>query len=346
MKIDSHAHILPKTWPDLKSKYGYGGFIYMDHHKPDAARMMRDDGKFFREVQQNCWDPEEIIKDMNAHNVDMMVLCTVPVLFNYWAKPEDTYDWSIFLNDHIAEVQAKYRKRFIALGTLPMQNIPLAIKEMERCRNVLGLPGIQIGSNIQGKNLDDKSFFPFYEAAEALGMALFIHPWDMMGTDQMPNYFMPWLVGMPAEESRALCSLIFGGVFDQFPKLRIMIAHGGGSFPFTLGRISHGYQCRPDLCNVNDVQDPREYVGRFWVDGITHDKDAMRYLIKLMGEDKIMYGTDYPFPLGDLEHGKFLDEMTDLSTATKQKIFGHNVLDWLGMEAVEGVGVRLRETTG
>lgn len=342
MKIDSHAHILPKTWDSLKDKFGYGGFIELDHHKPGAARMMRDDGKFFREIQENCWNPEAIIKDMDEYNVDMMVLCTVPVLFNYWAKPEHTYEWSIFLNDHIADVQAKYRKRFISLGTLPMQDIPLAIKEMERCKNVLGLPGIEIGTNINGKNLDHKDFFPFYEAAEALDMGIFIHPWDMMGTDQMPDYFMPWLVGMPAEESRAICSLIFGGVFDKFPKLRFMVAHGGGSFPFTLGRVAHGYACRPDLCNVNNVKNPREYARRFWVDGITHDKDAMRYLINLMGDDRIMYGTDYPFPLGDLEHGKFLEEMADLSTQTKQNIFKNNVLDWLGLEAEEGVGVKLK----
>lgn len=343
MKIDSHAHILPKTWESLKDKFGYGGFIELDHHKPGAARMMRDDGKFFREIQENCWNPDAIIKDMDDYGVDMMVLCTVPVLFNYWAKPEHTYEWSIFLNDHIADVQAKYRKRFISLGTLPMQDIDLAIKEMERCKNVLGLPGVEIGSNINGMNLDHKSLFPFYEAAEALGMAIFIHPWDMMGTDKMPDYFMPWLVGMPAEESRALCSLIFGGVFDKFPKLRFMVAHGGGSFAFTLGRIAHGYNCRPDLCNVNNVKNPREYARSFWVDGITHDKDAMRYLINLMGDDRIMYGTDYPFPLGDLEHGKFIEEMTDLSTQTKQNIFKNNVLDWLGMEAEEGVGVRMKE---
>lgn len=343
MKIDSHAHILPKTWPDLKDKYGYGGFIKMDHHKPDAARMMGDDGRFFREVQQNCWDPECIIEDMNANNVDMMVLCTVPVLFNYWCKPEHTYDWSIFLNDHIAEVQARYRNRFISLGTLPMQDVPLAIKEMERCRNVLNLPGIEIGSHIEDKNLDDPSLFPFWEAAQDLDMAIFIHPWDMMGKEKMPKYFLPWLVGMPAEESLAICSLIFGGVFDKFPKLRVMVAHGGGSFPFTLGRISHGWHCRPDLCDVNKIQDPREYVGKFWVDGITHDQDAMRYLIKLMGAEKIAYGTDYPFPLGDLEHGKFIEQMADLSPAVKQQIFGNNVLDWLGMEQTEGAGLRMKQ---
>jgi len=332
MKIDAHAHILPKTWPDLKQKYGYGGFIKLEHHKPGAARMMKDDGTFFREIQDNCWDPEAIIKDMNTYNIDMMVLCTVPVLFNYWAKPQDTYDWSIFLNNHIAEVQNKYKTRFISLGTLPMQDVDLSIKELERCKNELGLYGVQIGSHIEDKNLDDPYYFPFYKACEDLDMAIFVHPWDMMGTKSMPKYFLPWLVGMPAEESLAICSMIFGGIFDKFPKLRVMFAHGGGSFPFTLGRIQHGYNVRPDLCNINNVQKPEAYIGKFWVDAITHNEHALEYLVKLFGADKIMYGTDYPFPLGDLDHGKMLENMESLSSETKDKIFSKSMQSWLNIE--------------
>ena len=154
----------------------------------------------------------------------------------------------------------------------------------------------------------------------------------MMGQDKMPNYFLPWLVGMPAETSLAICSMIFGGVFDKFPKLKVMFAHGGGSFPHTLGRVSHGWHCRPDLCNVNNIKDPVEYVGKFWVDGITHNQDALRYLIQVFGAEKIMYGTDYPFPLGDLEHGKFIEEMKDVSAATKVQLFEGSVLNWLGLK--------------
>ena len=331
LKIDSHAHILPPTWPSLKDKYGYGGFIYLDHHKEGAAKMMRDDGKFFREIQQNCWDAESILLDMKQHNVDAMVLCAVPVLFNYWIKPLDGLDWSMFLNDHLVGVQQQYPKKFIGLGTLPMQDVTLAIKELERCKKI-GLPGVEIGSHIENKNLDDASFFPLWEAAQDLDMAIFVHPWDMMGQEKMPNYFLPWLVGMPAETSLAICSMIFGGVFDKFPKLKVMFAHGGGSFPHTLGRVSHGWHCRPDLCNVNNIKDPVEYVGKFWVDGITHNQDALRYLIQLFGAEKIMYGTDYPFPLGDLEHGKFIEEMKDVSTATKEQLFEGSVLNWLGLK--------------
>lgn len=126
--------------------------------------------------------------------------------------------------------------------------------------------------------------------------------------------------------------MIFGGVFDKFPKLKVMFAHGGGSFPFTVGRVSHGWHCRPDLCDVNKILDPRDYIGRFWIDGITHDADALRYLINLFGAGKIAYGTDYPFPLGDLEHGKFINDMSDLSAETKEQLFSKTAMEFLGIK--------------
>ena len=133
---------------------------------------------------------------------------------------------------------------------------------MERCVKELKMPGLEIGSNINGKNLDEKDFFPFYKAAEELGCALFIHPWQMMGEDQMPRYWLPWLVGMPAETARAICSMIFGGVFEQFPNLRVAFAHGGGSFPFTIGRIEQGFKTRPDLVAVNHKNQSTRIVGQ------------------------------------------------------------------------------------
>jgi len=322
---------MPESWQRLDKKYGYKGFIYLeDEPATNTKRMMRDDGVFFRRVSQNCWDPKVILEDMDNHGVDMMLLCTIPVLFNYWAKAEDTLDWCMFLNDHLLQVQNTYPERFIGLGTLPMQDMGLSVMELERIAQ-LGLPGVEIGSNIDGVNLDDESLFPLYEAAEALNMSIFVHPWNMMGEKEMQKYWLPWLVGMPAEESRAICNMIFGGIFDRFPKLRVMFAHGGGSFPITLGRISHGWHCRPDLVNLNDVKDPRDYMGRFWVDGITHDSAALKYVIETFGINKIAYGTDYPFPLGDLEHGKFIETDPSLSPEFKKKIFGDNIKGFLGI---------------
>lgn len=332
-KIDVHAHILPEQMPNLKERYGYGDdFIYLEHTGPGKANMRKANGAFFRAIDDLCWSPEAIIQHMDAHQVKMMALSTVPVLFYYWAKPEHTYEWSQYINNHLASVKNKYPERFTGLATLPMQDMHYTIREMERCKQELQLPGVEIGSNILDKNLDDPSLYPFYEAAESLDLCIFVHPWDMMGQDKMPKYWLPWLVGMPAETSRAICSMIFGGIFDRYPKLRVLFAHGGGCFPHTLGRISHGYHARPDLCNVHQVADPRDYVKRFYIDSLVHDEDALKYNLKLFGSDRIALGSDFPFPLGDLEHGCFIEKMQELSDEDKRAILEKTPKSWLGIQ--------------
>ena len=329
MKIDIHTHILPRQWPNLKEKYGYGGWIHLDHHQTGCARMMKDD-HFFREVESNLWDPGVRMSECEKHGVDVQVLSTVPIMFSYWAKADDALDISKLLNDHIAAIIAEFPKRFIGLGTIPLQNEGLAIRELERCTNELDLAGVQIGSNVNQLNLDADALFSVFEAAQDLNAAIFVHPWDMMGESEMKKYWLPWLVGMPAETSRAICSLIFGGVFERLPNLRVAFAHGGGSFPGTVGRIQHGFDVRPDLCAVDNNVSPKNYLEKFWVDSLVHDTDTLDYLIKKIGVNKIALGTDYPFPLGDLEPGKLI-ESSNYSDEMKEKMLSRNALDWLGL---------------
>ena len=204
--IDLHTHILPENWPDLKERYGYGGWVQLEHHKPCCAKMMID-GRSFREIQSNSWDPKIRISECDRDGVRMQVLSTVPVMFAYWAKPSDALDLARHLNDHIAGVVADFPDRFIGLGTVPMQNADLACRELERVVTELKMPGIQIGSHIQGRNLNDPEIFRILEAAEQLGASVFVHPWDMLGSARMTDYWMPWLVGMPAETAVAICSV-------------------------------------------------------------------------------------------------------------------------------------------
>lgn len=328
MKIDIHTHIMPDKMPNWVKKFGYGEFIHLEHRNCKACMMKGD--TVFREVEENCYLPAPRLKDMEAHKVDVQVISTIPVLFNYWARPQDGLETSRFLNDHIAETVAKDPAHFIGLGTVPMQDIDLAIEEMLRCRNELNMPGIEMGTNINGENLSEKKYFPFFEAAEKSGCAIFIHPWEMMGQSQLTKYWLPWLVSMPAETSRAICSLIFGGVLEKFPKLRIAFAHGGGSFPATLGRIRHGFAVRPDLVAIDNDIDPLEYVQKFWIDSLVHDPDALQFLLKKMGEDKICLGTDYPFPLGELSPGALIESM-GFTDGLKEKMLGKNAKEWLGI---------------
>lgn len=324
-----HTHIIPEHLPKWTEKFGYGDFINLHHHKEGAAMMMKGN-KFFREIQANCWDPKVRIEEYAQFDTQVQVISTIPVMFSYNAKPEDGLEVSRFLNDHIAEICNLYPKNYIGLATVPMQDENLAIKELERCKKELNLPGIQIGSNINDKNLSSERFFPIFEACEKLDMAIMIHPWNMMGFGSMERYWLPWLVGMPAETSRAACSLIFGGVLERLPKLRFNFSHAGGSFLPTIGRIEHGFNCRPDLVAIDNQVNPREYIGKFWVDSITHDPLMMKYILEMQGSKRITLGSDYPFPLGDLEIGAYLKEM-DLSDEVIDDVFCNATLEWLNL---------------
>jgi aminocarboxymuconate-semialdehyde decarboxylase len=326
LRIDSHTHILPKKMPNWTEKFGYGDFIYLQHHKRGFAKMMRGN-QFFREIKENCWNPELRLGEYDALKIQVQVVCTIPVMFSYWAKPLDCLDLSQFLNDHLAGIVANYPRQYVGLGTIPMQDTELAVKEAERCKKI-GLKGIQIGSNINDENLNEERFFPVFKACEKLGMAVLIHPWNMMGEKKMQRYWLPWLVGMPAETSRAICSMIFGGIFEKLPNLRVNFAHAGGSFMTTIGRIEHGFECRPDLVAIDNEINPRNYLGKFWVDSVTHDPLLLEYVLKLQGSKKITLGTDYPFPLGDLTGGKFIEDM-GLSRKVKEDIFCNAALEWL-----------------
>jgi aminocarboxymuconate-semialdehyde decarboxylase len=307
--------------------------------------------RVFREITDNVWDPKRRIEECDREKISTQVLSTVPVMFSYWAKPADALDLSRRLNDHIAEVVRDHPTRFAGLATIPLQDPDLAARELERCVRKLGLRGAQIGTHVDSNpssgridtiNLDNASLQPVWSAAEQLGAAIFVHPWDMFGKERMPNYWLPWLVGMPAETSLAICAMIFGGVFERFPKLRVAFAHGGGAFPFTIGRIERAFHVRPDLVATENKTNPRKYLAqrdgrggvtpaRFYVDSLVHDADALRLLLKLFGAQRVALGSDYPFPLGETHPGELIESMKALSPKEKTQVLSGTAREFLGM---------------
>lgn len=333
LKIDIHTHILPPELPDFKKLFGHGGFLQIKNCPGCTdVDLFEDSGKFFRRVQHNCIDPQVRIKECDQHRVHVQVLSTIPAMFSYGVSAENALVVSQFVNDHIAQVVKNDPRRFVGLATVPLQDPKLAVGEAERCIRQLGFKGFQIGSHVNDWNLSDPALFPFYEACEAMNAPLFVHPWDMRGQDKMQKYWLPWLVGMPMETSLAISSMIFGGVFKRFPNLRVAFAHGGGAFPFTVGRIQHGFEVRPDLCAIDNDVPPTDYLGHFYFDSLVHDPKALKYLVDLVGAKKICLGTDYPFPLGELIPGQLIEQTFPNDTEIKEWLFSKSALDWLGMK--------------
>ena len=331
LTIDIHTHIIPDNLPDLTKKFGYEGFVKLEKKNESEADMILFNENF-RTIQCNCWDPQKRISDMKETGVDVQVISPIPIMFSYWANAKDALIQSQMINDFISEVCTKYPKKFIGLGTIPMQSIDYSLKELERCKNELNLKGIEIGSNINDQNLNEDKFHDIFKACEELSLSLFIHPWQMMGMSKMKKYWLPWLVGMPAETTRAICSMIFGGIFDKFPKLRVAFAHGGGSFHYTLGRIEQGFIQRPDLCAIDNQNNPRKYIDKFYIDSLVHSTDSLNFLLDKVGANQIALGTDYPFPLGETPPGGTIEKLKSISTKDRERLLYGTALEWLDLD--------------
>ncbi|CEO99356.1 Amidohydrolase-related domain-containing protein [Plasmodiophora brassicae] len=330
-KVDLHTHILPRHLPNLNERYGYGDFIHMQYDSTCCKTDMYKGQHFFRRVEDTCFDSDARLRDCMDAGVDLQVLSTVPVMFSYWAKPDDALDLCQLLNNDLHQTVKARPDRYVGLGTVPLQAPDLAIAELRRCVKELGFAGVQIGTNVNGLNLGDPSLFPFFQEVANLSACVFVHPWDMAGESSMQKYWLPWLVGMPAESSRAICSMVFGGVFERIPGLRVAFAHGGGSFPGTIGRIEHAFHVRPDLCAVDTHVSPRSQLGRFWVDSLVHDPSQLQAVVDLFGEDKVALGTDYPFPLGEARPGHLIESQQHWTSERKARLLYQNALEFLGL---------------
>jgi aminocarboxymuconate-semialdehyde decarboxylase len=293
--IDVHTHIMPPNWEDLASRFGIKGWPWVKQRSTCAACIMLGDREF-REVTDQCFAPVRRIADMDAGHMHRQLLSPIPVLFCYWASPEATAEFARIQNDFIAECVARYPDRFLGAGTVAMQAADLAIRELERIAK-LGFRAVEIGTNVMGRYLDDPQVGEVLSAAAKLNLAVFVHPWDAIGEDRMRAYYLPHMVALPADTSLAIARLIFGGVLDHLPSLRIGFAHGGGNFLPLLARFDHGFKVRREA-QVNIKRPPSSYVKTLYFDSITHDPEIIEFMCRRVGSDRIMLGSDYPFDMG------------------------------------------------
>jgi aminocarboxymuconate-semialdehyde decarboxylase len=294
--IDVHTHILPPAWEDYGARFGVADWPSLAMHDSCNATIMLG-AKEFRKVTDQCFAPARRIADMDATRIGRQLISPIPIMMCYWGPVEATAAFARMQNDYIAQCVERHPERFIGAGTVALQSPRHAIAEIERLKN-LGFPAIEIGTKVNGRDLDDPMFFEVFAACESLGMAIFLHPQEpTLGAERMQDYQLPFLVGYPADTALAVTRLILSGALERLPKLRLCLAHSGGNFPAALGRLEKGYASIPAV-RKNIPRPPREYAQRLWYDTITHDARYLQLNVERFGSKRIIIGSDYPFAMG------------------------------------------------
>lgn len=327
LRVDFHTHIIPHDLPDYAAKYNDSRFPVLNHQCECGAEILKDD-KVFRKITDHAWDPKKRIEDMDKENIDIQVLSPIPVTLSYWADDSEGLEMSKYQNDFISSVVRQHPDRFVGLGTVPLQNTEEAIKEMHRAVNENGLRGIQIGSNVNGLNLDDENLYPFFAEAAKKGVPLFVHPWQTLGGERLQKYNTMYTVGMPSETALAAASVIMSGLLSKLPNLKLCFAHGGGSLPYILPRMDKGWEVWPDLRKTEKL--PSYYAKQLYYDSLVYDPVNLNYMIQKFGAEKIISGSDYPFLLRESPAGRVVDNLT-VSDEEKQLMLGQNAIRFLGL---------------
>jgi aminocarboxymuconate-semialdehyde decarboxylase len=303
--IDMHAHIFAEgALGRLRKSYG-------DH----VPRLTLNQPEFY--------DAKRRIAMMDEQGVDIQILSVTPGNFCYAAPPKAGAAISQAQNNAIHKMIADNPGRFIGSATVPLQDVEAAQQELERAIKDLGFTSVEIGTNVNGANLDSHTLDPFYSKAETLGVPIIVHPINNAGADRMTNYYLGNIVGNPMETTLAIGSVIFGGVLEKHRGLRFCWAHGGGFFPYQIGRFDHGYEVREEA-RANIKKPPSKYLDAMYYDTITHGEPALSFLVRRMGTERVLYGTDFPWDMGEYNSVSMINEMRSLSEEEKARVLGEN----------------------
>ena len=328
--IDMHAHCFPRI------SHAEARAVDAEHAPwlevaagGERGHIMLGD-KPFRPVQAQLWDPAARVAMLDAQGVAVQVVCATPVMFGYAWPAERTAQWARRMNEHVLAYCAHAPQRLKALAQVPLQSVELACAEADHAMRS-GCIGVQIGNHVGERDLDDEALVQFLTHCANHHVPVLVHPWDMMGGARMKKWMLPWLVAMPAETQLGMLSLILSGALERIPEtLKICFAHGGGSFAFLLGRVDNAWRQR-DIVRQDCPQLPSSYARRLFVDSAVFEHGALRLLVEVMGVDRVMLGSDTPFPLGEAQIGSLVKASSTLSADDKAKILGGNATSFFGL---------------
>jgi aminocarboxymuconate-semialdehyde decarboxylase len=326
--IDVHAHILTEET-----------MAVLRREVPGYRLQLRDiDGDFgtldmgaisYPKFPRGGWDLERRFQDLERAKFDRQVLSVLPQTVAYDEEPAVALAMSQIQNEHIAALLKRYPDRFLGLGTVPMQSPDTSVTELRRCMNELGLRGIMIGSNVKGRNFDDPTLEPVWAAAAELDAFIFIHPTTTAAADRLKDYYLRNFIGNPLDTTIAAATLLFAGVLERHPGIKIFLSHGGGFLPYQAARFIHGWGQRAESRKTLKVS-PAASLGRFLYDTILHDRKPLEFLIESAGADRVLLGSDYPYDMGQYDCVDLVSSLL-ISEAEKAKILGGNARALLGI---------------
>jgi aminocarboxymuconate-semialdehyde decarboxylase len=326
MLIDVHTHLVPNPLPNFAGRKGGDRWPTLVPAGAQQCNVMIA-GKNFRTVSDQSWSPAKRVEDMEREGVDRQVVSPMPELFSYWFDALDTRDFCRFTNEAIAEWVRAQPTRFHGLGGVPLQDPQLAAKEIAEIKK-LGLLGVEIGSNVNGKSLAAPEFLEFFQEAQAQRCPVFIHALHPQGTDRFTGAgVLNNLIGFPQENVLAAATLITGGVMERCPQLKVLFSHGGSGFMIVLPRLDQGWRSMEQFL----PQPPSSYIGNYYFDSLLFDPLAIRHLVDRFGSRRVMVGSDYPFAIREIPPGKHLREVVGLSVDQQADLTFRSCMEFLGL---------------
>ncbi|MEU9622231.1 amidohydrolase family protein [Streptomyces sp. NPDC087228] len=330
--IDIHTHYVPRGWPDLTAEAGPQAPWLRVESESDAVIMMGS--REFRRIRADAWDAETRLRDMDADGVHRQVVSPTPAFFTYGSGGAEAAKVSRVFNDLALEIVAPAPDRLIPFCQVPLQDPDAACRELERSI-ANGHRGVEIGNHVGDRDLDSEGVVTFLQHCASLDVPVFVHPWDMASSPRLDRWMAQWLTAMPAETHLSILALILGGVFDRIDdRLKICFAHGGGSFAFWLGRMENAWHGRNDVIGTSE-RPPSHYLGRFYVDSVVFDDRALRLLVDTVGADRVMVGSDYPYPLGERPAGQVVRKSAFLDDRSRELITHGNAERFLGLTGAD-----------